>query len=145
VTKAVEKVIDKTYKSLAVVQQTCIADALRSAMSLGVKYSQKKLQEPDMPCYTWCDPHCEGGHLMEIVSYLGERRDGFHFEPDTLITTKAAAKILGVAAHTLETWRSTGRCPELRSVRIGRRAIRYWRSDVLRFAGFDGSRVGATQ
>lgn len=49
-----------------------------------------------------------------------------------LIDTKAAAKMLGIAPTTLETWRTLGR-PAPPFVKIGRRAVRYDPADVRAF------------
>lgn len=52
---------------------------------------------------------------------------------DALVDTKTAAKILGLTNHrTLAVWRSTGRYPELRFLKIGR-TVRYRVRDLLAF------------
>ncbi|SDD61990.1 helix-turn-helix transcriptional regulator [Ruegeria marina] len=50
---------------------------------------------------------------------------------DVLLNTKEAAKYLGLSPYTLEKWRSKGIGPGC--VRIGSKAIRYWRSDLDAF------------
>lgn len=44
--------------------------------------------------------------------------------PQKLLTTREVAAILGIQPGTLNTWRATGRAPELVHCKIGR-AVRY--------------------
>lgn len=53
--------------------------------------------------------------------------------PDVLMTPVEVTALLRLAPRTLEKWRATGKGP--RFVRFSHAVIRYWRSDVLRFAG----------
>lgn len=61
-------------------------------------------------------------------------------ERDELLDTKAAAEYLGVKAHTLDAWRSSGRYG-LKFVRVGR-LIKYKRRAHLE-AFIDARTVGA--
>jgi excisionase family DNA binding protein len=56
---------------------------------------------------------------------------------DDLLTTDAAAKILGTTPGTLNTWRCVKRYP-LAFIKVGR-SVRYRRSDLLAF--IDARRV----
>jgi excisionase family DNA binding protein len=56
---------------------------------------------------------------------------------DDLLTTEAAAKILGTTPGTLNTWRCVKRYP-LAFIKVGR-SVRYRRSDLLAF--IDARRV----
>ncbi|MDD5033285.1 MAG: helix-turn-helix domain-containing protein [Methylococcaceae bacterium] len=49
-----------------------------------------------------------------------------------MLDTETAAQCLGVQKATLEVWRSTGRYPALRFVKIGR-LVRYRAGDLLAF------------
>lgn len=49
---------------------------------------------------------------------------------DELMTAERTAAMLGLRVQTLAAWRSTGR-GSLRFVRLGTKAIRYRRADVL--------------
>ena len=48
-----------------------------------------------------------------------------------ILTTREAARVLGLSAATLETWRCKGMGPKF--VRIGLRKIGYWRRDLITF------------
>jgi len=52
-------------------------------------------------------------------------------EPGDLLTTKDAARFLGIEPRTLENWRWAGKGP--RSRKIGTRCIRYLRADLVAF------------
>lgn len=49
---------------------------------------------------------------------------------DRLMTTEQVAELLAVPTTTLRVWRSRGDVGP-KSQRIGQRAVRYWRSDVM--------------
>lgn len=53
-------------------------------------------------------------------------------KPDRLMTTAEAARVLSLRPQTLHEWRSTGRMPSLRFVKMGA-AVRYRESDVQAF------------
>ncbi len=53
--------------------------------------------------------------------------------PD-LCNQRIAAEFLGISHRTLENYRLTGEGPPW--VRIGKRLVRYKKSDLLNFAGF---------
>ncbi len=53
-----------------------------------------------------------------------------------LLTQNQAAKFLGISHRTLENYRLTGAGPKY--VRIGKRLVRYRKSDLLEFAGLVG-------
>ena len=54
-------------------------------------------------------------------------------ENEELLSTADAARLLGISPGTLEIWRNTGR-RHVPFVRVSKRgAVRYRRSDVLRF------------
>lgn len=52
-------------------------------------------------------------------------------QPDDLLTTEAAAKILGTTAGTLNTWRCVQRY-KLAFIKVGR-SVRYRRADIEAF------------
>lgn len=61
------------------------------------------------------------------------QQDGENNEDEELLSTADAARLLGISPGTLEIWRNTGR-RHVPFVRVSkRRAVRYRRSDVLRF------------
>lgn len=55
-----------------------------------------------------------------------------HSPHEPLMTREEAARYLGVAAGTLAVWACTGRY-DLRPLKVGRRLVRYRRSDLDRF------------
>lgn len=55
-----------------------------------------------------------------------------NIELDPLLTPPEAAEWLGVTVGTLAVWRSTKRY-SLQHEKVGRRAVRYYLSEVLRF------------
>lgn len=57
---------------------------------------------------------------------MGEHTDRNNNE---LLTEKQIAALIGVSVRTLQSWRRRGAGP--RSVKMGTRLVRYWRSDVL--------------
>lgn len=52
-------------------------------------------------------------------------------QEDATLTTAQAAEMLGIKPGTLEIWRVYGKSP--RYLKIGRRAVRYRKSDILEF------------
>ena len=58
--------------------------------------------------------------------------NNFFKADDELLSPEEAAKILGVTTGTLSVWRSAKRYP-LGYVKLGRRAIRYRREDLMAF------------
>jgi predicted DNA-binding transcriptional regulator AlpA len=52
-------------------------------------------------------------------------------EPGDLLTTKEAARLLGIEPRTLENWRWAKRGPRPR--KIGTRCVRYLRADLVNF------------
>lgn len=70
------------------------------------------------------------------MASIEELLKGFQ-NSDPLLPAKKAAQLLDLQEHTLNVWRcqrNKGRpAPDLPFVRVGRRAIRYRLSDVLRF------------
>lgn len=54
-------------------------------------------------------------------------------EPGDLLTTKDAARFLGIEPRTLENWRWAGKGPRPR--KIGTRCVRYLRADLVAFIG----------
>lgn len=54
-------------------------------------------------------------------------------KPPELLTATEAAEYLSLQKQTLDNWRCTGRYPSLKFLRIGRRMVRYRRTDLDEF------------
>lgn len=52
-------------------------------------------------------------------------------DPDALLTTHEAARLIGLERRTLESWRCRG--GGMPFVRISARAVRYRRRDIMKF------------